>query len=295
MNKIICLLLFIIISCEPLVSQVQVRARIDKDKILIGEPIVLTIEAYAPLSSNIEWLAPDSLPHFEIISKSEMNTVNRAEAKKMEQIFQITGYDSGTIAIWPFSVLVDKQPYYTDSLFVQVAFAPFNPFEDYRANKDIIEIPHPFSKYIPWVLAILALPALFFSWRYIFNKKNKAVVIAVPEIQLTAYEKAIKKLRALNYENVLPVKYFYAEMNSILKEYLQEEFNIHTKDKTNEEVSYSIKSIHLNMEIQQKLQKALQVSDYVKFAKFLPDDELNKKNKAIIIETIEWLHKNKPL
>lgn len=84
-------------------------------------------------------------------------------------------------------------------------------------------------------------------------------------------------------------------MNSILKEYLQEEFNIHTKDKTNEEVSYSIKSIHLNMEIQQKLQKALQVSDYVKFAKFLPDDELNKKNKAIIIETIEWLHKNKPL
>lgn len=189
MNKIICLLLFIIISCEPLVSQVQVRARIDKDKILIGEPIVLTIEAYAPLSSNIEWLAPDSLPHFEIISKSEMNTVNRAEAKKMEQIFQITGYDSGTIAIWPFSVLVDKQPYYTDSLFVQVAFAPFNPFEDYRANKDIIEIPHPFSKYIPWVLAILALPALFFSWRYIFNKKIRLLLLQYQKFNLPPMKK----------------------------------------------------------------------------------------------------------
>ena len=67
------------ILCLVLVSaysraQVSVRSNIDRDNILIGEPIALTVEAYMPLGSNIVWFNSDTIPHFDITQKSGVDT-----------------------------------------------------------------------------------------------------------------------------------------------------------------------------------------------------------------------------
>ena len=67
---IICLLLFIFIFRDSFSQRVLVNSSIDKNNILIGEPIRLSIEVFLPTGTNAGWFSLDSIPHFEWIDKS---------------------------------------------------------------------------------------------------------------------------------------------------------------------------------------------------------------------------------
>ena len=49
-------------------AQVNVRSNIDRDNILIGETLSLTVEAYMPIGANVKWFNADTIPHFEMHS-----------------------------------------------------------------------------------------------------------------------------------------------------------------------------------------------------------------------------------
>ena len=50
-------------------SGVAVRASIDRDKIMIGEPIELKLEARVPADTEARWFPVDSITHFEFIDR----------------------------------------------------------------------------------------------------------------------------------------------------------------------------------------------------------------------------------
>ena len=58
-----------VLICAHFVSmgQVYVKASVDKNRILIGEPITLTLEAYVPLGQAVTWFNLDTIPHFEFL------------------------------------------------------------------------------------------------------------------------------------------------------------------------------------------------------------------------------------
>lgn len=294
MHRRVIVWIILMMVAFPAMSQVQVRARADKESILIGQPFDYTIEAYIPPDAKVQWPETDTIPGFEILSVREADSTDKMDVRKIVQHFILTGYDTGRMAIPPVSILVDNTPWFTDSVWVQVNYAPFNPEEDYRDIRTIMELPHPFAAYLPYIIGAAAVISLSIGIRLLFRKKTGNQEADVEEIPLTALQKAIRKLEALQHHPGEPLKYYYASMNEILKEYLHEAFDIHAMDKTNSEILQSIRQVtDDHPDLIKSVRKALEISDYVKFAKFLPDAATNEENKSIIITTITRLDKQK--
>src|SRR5688500_12797750 len=131
-------------------AQVYVKASVDKNQVVIGEPITLTLEAYIPLGQQVVWFPLDTIPHFEFLKKPGPDTVESIEGKKISQVLTLTSFDSGQWEIPQLELKVLKQSYYTDTLLIDVGFIPFDREADYRDIKGIIDVNNPDAKYIPW-------------------------------------------------------------------------------------------------------------------------------------------------
>ena len=284
-----------ILICSCANAQVSVRSNIDRDNILIGETLNLTVEAYVPIGANVTWFTADTLPHFEILKKYAADTAQSIDSKKLSQNFELTSFDSGQQYIPPFEIIVDSQSYYTDSISINVSFTPFNPEEDYKDIKDIIDVKNPSVKYFPWLisgLALLSLAALVYLWyRRKFGEKP---VKEAQQPALSPYEEAMKALAQLALNNVTngEVKIYYSEMNDILRKYVSGKFSVSTFERTNEELILELSQMGIPKDAFISLAQSLRMSDVVKFAKYRPSDDDNKNNLKIVTTSIDILDKN---
>jgi hypothetical protein len=288
--------ILLLLACSFLNAQVSVRANIDRDNILIGEPVSLTVEAYVPLGSKINWLNPDTIPHFEILSSSPIDTAENIDGKKISQTLTVTSFDSGRWQIPPFELLVDSQPFYTDSLTIDVTYTPFDPKDDYRDIKAIIEVTNPSMKYVPWVLAGLALISLAAIFILVKNRKFMAAPVKkelTPE--LSPFDEAMKALTELSSKNIEDdgnIKGYYSEMNDILRKYVARKFGVSTFERTNEELIMQLSRQSIPRDSFTGLMQSLRMSDFVKFAKYRPSASDNKENLNTVRSSIEILDKN---
>jgi hypothetical protein len=100
------LLAGLVLLCSLFVSaQVNVRAIVNRDKILIGEPISLVVETYMPLGTDFRWFNSDSIPFFQITERSAIDTLENMDGKKISQTLMITSFDSGTQYVPPFEIM----------------------------------------------------------------------------------------------------------------------------------------------------------------------------------------------
>ena len=294
-SKHIISLFFLIFSFYAQ-AQVNVRSNIDRDNILIGETLSLTVEAYTPIGANIVWFNADSIPHFEMLKNEKLDIAQNIDAKKLSQHFELTSFDSGQQYIPPFEIVVDNQSYFTDSIPITVSFAPFDPNEDYRDIKDIIEVKNPSVDYLQWVigaLAVVCLAVLALLWR-----RNRSAPDSKKQQMpvLTPYEEAMKALAqlALKNENNGEVKTYYSQMNDILRKYVSRKFSVATFQRTNKELIIELSGKGIPKDAFISLAQSLRMSDVVKFAKYLPSEEDNKSNLRIVTSSIEILDKNYP-
>ncbi len=200
--KHITAILIILLYCLNLQAQVSVRANIDRNKILIGEPITLSVEAYLPLGAPVQWINTDTIPHFEVTNRSPVDTTESIDGKKISQVLTITSFDSGHWQMPAFEVIVGGKPYYSDSLAIDVTFTSFDPNEDYRDIKEIIEVENSSSAYIPWIIAAVALVALivlFYLWR---KRKKIAPAVSKPVPKISPYDEAMSALRDLGKKRI---------------------------------------------------------------------------------------------
>jgi hypothetical protein len=293
--KHITAILILMALCCSLRAQVNVRATVDRDNILIGEPVSLTVEAYLPLGSKLIWINADTIPHFQISSRSSIDTLDNIDGKKVTQVFNITSFDSGRWQIPPFEIRVQDQPFLTDSVSINVSYAPFDPKEDYRDIRDIIEVTNPSVKYIPWVLAGLAVVSLGALAFFLLRKKPVSELVvrhATPDI--TPYEEAMMALRNLSKHQPIngEIKNYYSQLNDILRKYVARQFNISTFERTNEELILQLSKLNISKDAFISLAQSLRMSDFVKFAKYQPSESDNQQNLEIVRSSIEIMDKN---
>lgn len=283
--------LIILLASIPAGAQISIRVSADKDKILIGEPIQLSVDAYMPLGSSVQWFRSDTIPHFEINNRSVIDTSQDIDGKKMSQTLTITSFDSGRWQIPPFEVIIDGQPNYSDSIEIDVAFISFDPKEDYRDIKDIIRVKNNSVAYVPWIIAAAALICLAVLY-FILRKKKKPAPVHVPKDPVvSAYEEAMKALTKIGKEGAeqMGEKKYYTAINDTLRKYVSRKFKIPTFERTNEELIMQLSRMNIPKEAFAKLSRSLRMADYVKFAKYRPSEEDNKNNLEIVRSSIEIL------
>src|ERR1700754_3959267 len=100
---------------SPAVPAPVLKATVDKQKILIGQPIQLMLEATVAGDAPFIWPGIDSLPHFDLIEKGKVDSSIRAGERYYRQYMTVTSFDSGTRFIPRLPFLAANKKYFTDS------------------------------------------------------------------------------------------------------------------------------------------------------------------------------------
>src|ERR1044071_8241756 len=142
-------------------GQVMARASVNRDEILIGEPIKHTFEVRVPMGQTLQWFNLDTIPHFEIMEKGKADTTDNIDGKLYHQELTITSFDSGMVAIPPMTINVGGKNYATDSIPIEVSYDQLDISKDYRDIKEIEEVPKPaWMAWIPWILGFFTAIAI---------------------------------------------------------------------------------------------------------------------------------------
>jgi hypothetical protein len=273
-------------------AQVLVKADIDRDKIIVGDSIILTLDVRAPLGQEMTWFNLDTIPHFEFINKGKIDTADGVDGKKWVQQLTITSYDSGSWQIPQLAIRIGDKTYYSDSLSVAVSYSNADLSQDYKDIKEIEDVPNTDTNYIPWILGAVTLVALgIMVW--LFRRKKVAPVAAPVAVKLTPYDEALQALEELRKKD-LPgkgeIKKYYTGLNDILRVFVQRKLNIASLEKTNEELIIELKKQRMNDEYFKELSNALRIADFVKFARYEPGAADNEKNYGVIESAIKTLN-----
>src|SRR4249919_743938 len=122
-------------------SQVLIKTSVEKDKVLVGEPVKVTIEARLPLGQKMIWFMLDTIPHFEWMDKGMPIETDGIDGKIVLHSFTVIGYDTGYWAIPHFTIKVENKNYTSDTVGLRVDYEPgFNPDENYRDIKETEEV-----------------------------------------------------------------------------------------------------------------------------------------------------------
>jgi hypothetical protein len=274
-------------------GQVLVKASVDRDKILIGEPIKLTLEVHTPLGKPVTWFRLDTIPHFEIIDLPKADTTDNIDGKQIQQVLTITSYDSGQVVIPAMPVKVGDKQYATDSIAIDVSYAPGDLSKDYRDIKEIEEVPQPwYIAYIPWILGAVTLIAIGVIVYLLRKPKKPAAPPRPPAPALSPYEEALQAMEALRKQGIVngDVKGYYSRLNDILRVFIFRKLHIATLEKTNDEMVSQLRQVPMDKDSFNQLASALQIADFVKFARYQPDTNDNEKNFAVIQTAIKTLN-----
>ncbi|MBL0133312.1 MAG: hypothetical protein IPP79_04485 [Chitinophagaceae bacterium] len=278
-------------------SQVLVKARVDKDSILIGETLRISVEARLPMGETLTWKIPDSLAHFEWVEKGKPETTDAVDGKKIVQVLAVTSYDSGYWVIPPIKISVKGKSYATDTVGVRVVYIPQNPTDDYRDIKPIVDVESikKFDK--KWIILIGMTVLVIVAIIILLRRKKTTQQTTSIVSKLSPYEEAINTLEQLRKklpDEALQMKPFYTDLNDVLKKYLAGSRQWPSSQKTNEEMIHYLRSSGLSQESILPLFQTLRMADFVKFARYLPGKEDHLKNIEEIEKAITTLNRQNP-
>ena len=277
------LILFSLLCCPALVGHAQkgtvVKVTVDRNKILIGEPIRLQLEADIPESDAIRFFLLDSIPHFEFLAKEKIDTVNTGNGTVLSQVIRITSFDSGHWVIPAFKLSATIA---TDTIPMDVVFSEFDPRQPYHDIKDIIEVgPEEEKKKNNWWYYAAAGAAVLLVAIYVLTRKKKPV-IKIPEAPPDPYRNAMSKLEELQHSKP-ETKQYYSRLIDIFRVYLLGRKGIHSLQHTTDDLVVQLKETGLPKEQFDQLAQALRLGDFVKFAKYVPE----QKDDTYVFETIK--------
>ena len=271
------------------------KATVDKQKILIGEPIQLMLEATVTGNAPLVWPSLDSLPHFEWVEKHNVDSSVQPGQRYYRQYLTITSFDSGAYAIPRLAFTAGNKQYFTDSIRINIGYTKIDPNKDYHDIKDIIDIPNPFARWFAWIVALVSLGSLaLVIWLVRKKKIWKARAEGGPAApSLSPYEEAIRLLDELRRQD-LPetgaIKTYYSRLGDIFRVYLYRRLDIQSLSETSEEMISQLRRLALPAQQFSELADTLRMSDFLKFAKYQPglaDTEGHFRTIRSAIEELE--------
>ena len=278
----------------PSAPPATVQASTDVQKIFIGQPIQLKLEATVPDNVPFVWPVIDSLTHFERLSSGGIDTTVLPGARAYRQSLTVTSWDSGSWAIPRFAFVAGGKKVFSDSIRIAVDYTK-DSLRDFHDIKDIIEMPNPFERYFGWIVAGFTLVSLVLVVWLVRKKKllSKLVPRSVT-VRLSPYEEALQQLGELQRQQLPEAgkfKMHYSRLGEIFRGYLLRRLGVSSFAETSEELIVEMRRTQLLPPVLfDELAEGLRMSDFVKFAKYQPGvTESHRHHDAVraVIESME--------
>ncbi len=288
--KIIITFLTVLLSVGIIqAQQIRATAHLDSTNILIGDQIKLFLEIDYPKNVTVEFPEVPSVDSLiEVLGKSKIDTVQieNSELEKQIRSYTITSFDSGSYRIAPqwFKInvngTVDSVP--TNGVSLHVYSMEIDTTRGLTDIKMPYGAPLTLKEVTPYILGILLIGAIIFLVLYSIKrkKKNKPFFALPVKPKLPPHIIALRELDRIKSEKIWQkekIKQYYSEVTDVLRNYIEERFEIPAMEQTTDEI---LNSFRHNKDLigeknYQNLSQILSVADLVKFAKYktLPDDD----------------------
>ncbi|MEO5968164.1 MAG: hypothetical protein ABIP68_08945 [Ferruginibacter sp.] len=245
----------------------QVSVSLNRNNILIGEQINLAIKIPVSNSTNqVNFYIPDSIPHFDIISKGDPENVP-GNLSTIQKIIVFTSFDSGSYTFPSIKVDVKANgkltELFTPSILITVGYSK----EDSLGIRDLkplrmVKVESNLWLYI--IASILTLISLFLLIRYIIKKNKDGKANNNLE---DYYSIAIDDLNKLETEKV-ESKQFHSMLSSIFRKFYSSKYDNNMLVKTTGDVLVQLKNDNIKEDVISDVATSLRLGDAVKYAKY---------------------------
>jgi len=295
------LLLFIINPVIAQQGQISISSGVDRDVITIGDLINYNISVAHDKGIKVEYPGLGvNLGAFEIRDYKifEPEEVDKRIINKVEYI--ITTFDTGNYVIPPITVSyfssdsIEKE-LRTDVIKIRVNSVKPSEAKDIKDIKPPMEIKADYRRYIYYGLAGLGAALLVFILIFYFKKRKRGENI-IPKRRKPikpAHIEAIEELEKLINSNLLSdgrIKEFYIIISEIIRRYIENRYFIYALEMTTNQVYDSLYNIDVDKENIELIYEFLSSCDLVKFAKYIPEEDENKK---VIEQAFDIINKTK--
>lgn len=280
-------------STSATASKTQVS--VNRSRILIGEQLELTLKLEVVGGEMIRWpKLPDSLGHFEVLNRSNLDSIRSGNTMTYTQNLTLTSFDSGRWVIPSVGFIAGNKTVKSDSLAIDVTNVVLKG-NDYNDIKEIIEVQAPgvdWKKWIPYIFGVVLLLALLLYW---LKNRKKQPAVEKPFSRTTAYEEAMAELKKLKAEQ-LPekgdMKQYYTRLYDIYRIYLGRYTGTRLMQSTTDDLLVSMKE-KLPSAGFSRIAEVLRIADAVKFAKYPSSVPESNNSWETIFGSVEDLNRQK--
>ncbi|SNR53747.1 hypothetical protein [Flavobacterium sp. ov086] len=284
-----------LLSSSIFAQQKQVETSIDTTKNKIGAEFKLTLKTVVSSKSKVVFPKLKTIGQLEVIQSYPIDTVKKNDTYELIKKYGLTQFDSGKYTIPSIKILIDKQPYLSDSIRVEVANVKVDTLQQKMYDiKDITAADSGIGNWWIYLLIFIVILAIG-AFVYWFVKKRQLKKIE-EEVYKTPIEKATSLLNNLEQKELVQkgeIKEYYSELTDIARNYIEEAIHIPAMESTTSELIQAIrtastkKKMTLTPETVENLERVLRQADLVKFAKSKPlefeiTEDRNKIQRVIL-------------
>lgn len=267
----------------------QVSVSLDKNNILIGEQINLAINI--PVSSSsaqVNFNIPDSIPHFDIISKNDSQNKSSG-ILTFQKLIVFTSFDSGAYTFPSIKVDLNENGKFTElyspSILITIGYSK----EDSSGIHDLKPLRMVKVESKLWIYIIASILALLVMWLLIkyFVNRNRSKKEAT--YSGNHFQEAISELDKLEKSD-LDSKRFHIKLSNVFREYYSSEFKNNMLVKTTGDILIQLKVDGIDENIVNDIASPLRLGDAVKYAKYKSPKDYDLKALRTIKEVINKLN-----
>lgn len=287
-------------------QNIQVDAKLDTSSILLGDQTILRLRARFPATEDIAFpqLADTLGGKIQVVHTSNPDTTldkDDTAIKIITRDYTVTSFDTGYHAIPAFIFRTKNDRLKTNDLRLQVIPVAVD------TSKSIYDIKQPLAVSYTWLdwlrdnwkwifLGIMILLAIVGAIYYFRKTPVQQMEPVKQKPVIPAHQIALDKLNELRDKQLWQqdeVKQYHSELSDVIREYLENRYQINALEQTTEEIFSALKHKKIKNENRNVLRRMLTLADLVKFAKEKPEGTINEQSmeKAVgfVMETQETI------
>ena len=297
--SIFVLSLFLVNIAFSATGKVTLEAKVDKNRIRIGDLITYTISVTYDDSVKIEMPSLGAnLGAFEIRDYEDVKPEKKDGVIVQKREYVISTFDVGDYEIPPVTVRYSLpgdttwQALTTEKLKITVESMKPSEEGDIRDIKPPLEIPFDWWRLVRWIgagivaLIILGLILYYFKRR----REGKSLLPRREKPKRPPHEIALDELEQLKQDQLLEkgeVKQFYSRISDIIRRYFEGRFFIPALEMTTGQLMDAMGKAEIEPEVIEISEKFLNLCDLVKFAKYVPSNEENQSAMDSAFQIVE--------
>ena len=284
--------LALVLACvagQPATAQ-EVTAYLSTDSVTVGDRFTLTLVAEHAFLSEATFPDPtqDSarFGDLEVLavaaSGSRYLGTDDPGARRDSVVYSVTTFALDTAYVAPlrvrFTAAEDTFSVASAGLILPVTSLVPPEATDVRDLAPLVAFPRPWWPYLLLALAVLLFLGVLF---YVLRRRNQAppaLPPPPPEPEISPYDVARERLRALeagaHLDDAEAVKPFFVELSDILRSYLEHRIGVPALERTTSELLRELEGRTVRYKLPgpapARLREILQLADLAKFAKLTP-------------------------